>query len=204
MLCFYLCMAVLIAACQTAGNVETSHSTISTTTKRIVEVPVLTDLPEPSGGVVRIEGAGETTKATSTVDSDYRWKAFNSQGVSVAPGDDMKHLLRELGDPKSTYEAPSCLFEGNDRVYSYQGFDINMAIIDGKEICVAVFLTDESVKTPEGLTIGSSLAEMQKAFGDHDEEETGQYTWRGENSELVIVVIEDKVTSISYLMKKSS
>lgn len=191
--------AVLMAACQSNAVDETSPLTSVTN----IDVPIMSDLPEPSDGVVKIEEPRQTESAP-TDDTGGRWKIFSSQGVTIAPGDEMERVLRDLGDPNSTYESPSCLFEGNDLVYSYDGFELNAAVIDGKEMCVAVFLTDESVQTPEGIAIGSSLTDMLEAFGEPDKEEVGQYTWLDDDSELVIVVIDDSVSSISYLMLASS
>ncbi len=194
-LCLVFLMTAFMAACQ-SGAVDESPTL---TSAKDIEVLVMSDLPEPSGGVVKIEEPRQT-EGDSTDDSGGRWKVFSSQGVTIAPGDDMESVLRDLGDPNSTYESPSCLFEGNDLVYDFDGFEINAAIIDGKETCVAVFLTDDSAQTPEGITIGSSLSDMLEAFGEPDGEEVGQYTWLDDDSELVIVVIDDSVSSISYLM----
>lgn len=194
--CLVLCLSLAVAtACR--GNPDDTLP--DRTSEASAGAPVMSDLPEPSGGVVVIGDPSRTSEAP-TDGTQGRWKDFSVQGVAIAPGDDMESVLRELGDPNSKYESPSCLFEGNDLVYSYDGFDVNAAVIDGKEVCVGVFLEDESVQTPEGIALGSSLADVLGAFGEPDEEETGQYNWFGDDSELVIVVIDDAVTSISYLM----
>jgi len=206
-LCLCLSMIAIMTACQGGGGAtddvqvpETTSTTSSTESTESVEVPIMSDLPEPSDGVKKIEVPTQTSDSVPTDDANGRWKAFSHGGITVEPGDDMKSVLQGLGDPISTYESPSCIFDGNDLVYTYDGFEVNAAMIDGLETCVALFVTDDSIQTPEGISIGSSLADVLGAFGEPDEEETGQYTWFEDDRELVIVVIDDRVTSISYLM----
>lgn len=201
LLCLFLLTETLLTSCQDRTEYERTTSSVNQSA-----FPIQSNLPAPSEGVVRIGGKTAATGVSGdpSASSDEGWQTFTYRGVPILPGDQIEHILSSLGDPKSIYETPSCFFDGNDRVYSYEAFDVNSAVIDGKETCVAVIITGSSVKTPEGIAIGSSAADVQSAYGAYDSEETGQYVWHRHGAELVIVIIEDQVTSISYILKTTS
>lgn len=76
-------------------------------------------------------------------------------------------VLTALGEPMDKLEAASCVHEGFDRVYYYAGFEVNtQPTADGREVIVSVYLTDDSVCTPEGIYIGDKLDAVKAAYGE--------------------------------------
>ena len=120
--------------------------------------------------------------------------------VSIGSGD---VVIDELGEYLSKSESASCGgIPGNDCVYTYQGFRVKTtpAASGGNEVC-QIELTDDSLKTPEGLYIGMSAEEAKTAMSGH-----GTYAASGAgfsytkgNCKLQVSVRGDVVSGIAYL-----
>ena len=110
-------------------------------------------------------------------------------------------LLDYLGEPDSYFEAASCAFDGLDKTYTYGGVEIITYPDESKEdvdYISSVRLLDNSVSTPEGVTIGSSEAEVTAAYGE-DREEYGQQV-EYENGDCVLSILFEggKAISVEY------
>lgn len=128
--------------------------------------------------------------------------SFVVNDVVITPGAEAEDIIAKLGEPNSFYEAPSCVFSGKDKVYSFSGFDVNTAPYKGKEVIVGVFFNEDGeAKTAKGIGIGSSLQEVKDNYGEPQKENTGQMIWENEEVEFSIVAINDEVTAVSYLGK---
>ena len=80
-------------------------------------------------------------------------------GVKIAIGDTDEVVTSKLGAPISETSSASCGgFEGKDYVYTYKGFRVSTTPAKNGQIVCKVELTDDSVKTPEGLYIGMNRA----------------------------------------------
>ena len=103
--------------------------------------------------------------------------AFSHNSVLVqptAPADDSRTLLDQALE---TGEAPSCAFEGLDKVYYFDGFEIQSGLVNNVEMITGVILVDQTVETREGLRIGMSKDEMLRIYGDDYRESFGQYIY---------------------------
>ncbi|HHT45572.1 MAG TPA: hypothetical protein GXZ89_08795 [Fastidiosipila sp.] len=127
--------------------------------------------------------------------------AFSHNSVLVqptAPADDSRTLLDQALE---TGEAPSCAFEGLDKVYYFDGFEIQSGLVNNVEMITGVILVDQTVETREGLRIGMSKDEMLRIYGDDYRESFGQYIYEDDDVELILIVFNDEVISISYIGK---
>jgi hypothetical protein len=79
---------------------------------------------------------------------------FSYKGVPIVPGEDMDELRGAIGAPNDIFEAPSCAFDGVDRIYYYPGFLINTYPEQGKDKILSLTFRDDSVQTDEGLYLG--------------------------------------------------
>ena len=91
-------------------------------------------------------------------------------------------------------------FQGKDYIYTYKGFRVSTTPAkDGQVIC-KIELTDDSVKTPEGLYIGMSRADVEKAMKSFTAESVGDnlaYTVGG--TKLQVVFRDGSVSGIIYV-----
>ena len=126
---------------------------------------------------------------------------FETNGLKIAMGDNASDFLVKTGTPIEQYSAPSCAFDGDDTVYDFGSYQITTYLSDGGEIFTGVYLLDDRFSTKEGIKIGSKLSEMLSAYGDEYEENYGAYTYSMGLTDLSFVVIDDVITSISYLHK---
>ncbi|PKM69849.1 MAG: hypothetical protein CVU94_01920 [Firmicutes bacterium HGW-Firmicutes-19] len=126
---------------------------------------------------------------------------FRINGLDITMGEATNDFLVKTGNPINQYSAPSCAFDGDDTVYDFGSYQITTYVNKGKEIFTGVYLLDDSVSTQEGIKIGSSLSKMLETYGDDYQENYGAYTYSLGLTDLSFVVINDVITSISYLHK---
>ncbi len=131
-------------------------------------------------------------------ENDY---AFTVSGLDIVMGEAAGDFLTKTGSPSDKYSAPSCAFDGDDTVYDFGSYQITTYMTNGKEIFTGVYLLDGSHSTKEGIKIGSGLSDMLAVYGDDYQENYGAYTYSKGLTDLSFVVINDVITSISYLHK---
>ncbi len=84
-------------------------------------------------------------------------------------------IVAALGDPINVSTAPSCYTNGADsKIYEYDGLIIECYVLDGVENVCSVTITSSSYSTDRGITIGSSQADVEAAYGAG--ETAGDYT----------------------------
>lgn len=163
------------------------------------------DTAANAGGdtTVTTAGTGQTTPAAPAATPAVY--CFKSGDVSLYAGADPA-ILEKLGKPLDMLEAASCTHEGFDRVYYYVGFEVNtQPTADGGEVITSIYLTDDSVATPEGVRIGDSRDAIKAAYGEQAQagDTTGLYSYTktdGDASCTVnfLVDFDGYVTSIYY------
>ena len=124
---------------------------------------------------------------------------FKSGNVSVAIDDEAAGILTALGEWHNYSESPSCAFNGLDKVYVYAGFRIQTYPLNGKDYIYSVELTDDSVTTPEGITIGTDSDQVKAAYGTPTEESATLLLYKGDGVNLQFILRDGKVTNIQYL-----
>ncbi len=144
----------------------------------------------------------ETEKANISAQPNLTGYIFETQGTSgmISIGVDMDAALviQSLGEADSYFEAPSCAFQGIDKMYTYSHFEID-TYPDGDtdKISMILFL-DDLVSTPEGVCIGMSKEDMEKAYGTDYEVSSGFYRYTKDNMKLSFFIENEEITSIEY------
>ncbi|MDR7870516.1 MAG: hypothetical protein RIN55_06645 [Tissierellaceae bacterium] len=124
---------------------------------------------------------------------------FVANGVEIAMNAEVTPVLEKLGESKEYFEAESCAFQGMERTYTYDGFELYTYEIDGVDSVASISFLDDSVKTQEGIYLFSTLDEVLDAYGDNYEENLGLYTYVQGDSKLTFLVDNDEVVSIEYI-----
>lgn len=122
---------------------------------------------------------------------------FVTGGVTVEMDGDMAPVLAALGEPASYFEAASCAFEGLDKIYTYNGFEIDTYPAQDTDLVSAVILKDDSVTTAEGICIGDSLEKLLAAYGEGNQE-NGMLVYEKDGMKLCFILQDDSVISIEY------
>jgi hypothetical protein len=96
---------------------------------------------------------------------EYGELYFASNGTRFGIYDEteavLKALPQEIAEP---YAEKSCAFDGEDVVHYFEGFEITCNEIDGVSRITSIRVTDDRVKTPQGLYILMPEADAAEAF----------------------------------------
>lgn len=149
-----------------------------------------------SGSVQNVGGSAADGQGTAASQKGY---VFSYKGTTIAVDQNMADVLKGLGEAASYFEAPSCAFEGLDKVYTYNGFVIDTYPQGEQDFVSAISLTDDVVTTAEGVYNGCSLAAVTAAYGTDYTEEGGMVVYKKDGMKLCFIVQDDTVTSIQYL-----
>jgi len=145
----------------------------------------------------------ENTDTTDAPKTEFVGYALTVNQVRLLPGEaaDIEALL---GKPADKLEAPSCIHPGNDIVYYYDGLEIvTSPSASGSSYITSVTVTDEEIKTEEGIAIGSDFADASKAYGTYDGTKSspdfGRYVFlKGKTSLTLMTDPDGAVMSITY------
>ncbi len=149
-------------------------------------------------GSTETTGAVQTDPATTTTAPNSVSYAFVFENQELIPG--AAFDAAALPEAAFVYEVPSCAFEGTDKVYNYQTFELT-AFDDGTgPVIYSIFLVDANTPTTEGLYLGDDISRVTELYGQDCQIDGAQYAYIGDGMMLVILIQNDFVTSIEYRM----
>ena len=90
-------------------------------------------------------------------------------GQKIKPADDAKTLLPKLGNYTSE-DGEACGTGEKDVIYTLAGIEIETHVSGETEKVRQIKLLDDSVSTPEGVSIGASRDDVIKAYGKNYKE----------------------------------
>lgn len=125
---------------------------------------------------------------------------FKTDKATISIGTEAEAVIRDLGTPEKTFEQDSCAYQGKDKVYTYDGFEVSTHMLNGKEIISSVYLINDKAETPEGIKIGSKKQDVINTYGEEYKEEFGVYRYTAGNTELAVYTTDGVVDSIEYLL----
>ena len=185
-----LLLAALTASMLSCGN----DSTTSDTTDSVSGTP---DTAVTEAAVIGDETAAMTevqteAPAQNTPAVDGYTCVFDN-GISVKLGSPAADALAVLGDYSDMMEAPSCVHEGFDRVYTYAGLYTVLTSPDasGAEYIAEISLLSDLVALDVSgtyLMIGSAESDIKAAFGDPAEDAFGVQKYNLDGANLTVTV----------------
>ena len=134
-------------------------------------------------------------------DAPQKTYVFRYGQTEIAVDAEAEGILSQLGAYLDYAESPSCAFEGMDKVYLYSGFRVQTYSLGGKDYIHSVELTDDSVSTPEGVTVGSTVADVTAAYGTptSSTETSLTYADSANGMYLQFILRGGTVTNVSYV-----
>lgn len=144
------------------------------------------------------EANGENGEEARAEETSYKGYVFRSGDVVMEMDAEAAPVLDKLGEPNSYFEAPSCAFEGVDKMYTYGSFELDTYPTGDKDFISAVIFKDDSITTPEGVGIGDSREKLTEAYGGEGTEELGMTVYRKDNMKLCFIFQDDSIASIEY------
>lgn len=123
---------------------------------------------------------------------------FTYQGVEIALFAPAEPIIAALGEPKSYTESTSCAFEGLDKSYGYGSFYLETYPQGDQDFVYGWWFVDDMVETEEGICIGSSLADVEKAYGAENKSGDNTFVIKRGSGMLTVILDNGAVTSIQY------
>lgn len=145
-------------------------------------------------------GSKESDNDKKDVGSETKQDVFtyDLKGVTVAMNENMEPLVKKLGDADNYFESDSCAFRGKDKVYTYGSVKITTYPKDNKDYVYTIELLDDTVSTPEGISIGSDKKAVEEKYGDASDSTETSYIYKKGDSQLSFIFDGDNVSSIVY------
>lgn len=103
-----------------------------------------------------------------------------------------------LGEPIGTSEAPSCLYEGSDIIYEYDGFTLQTNQQGEDEILCIVTVETAAYATAKDIKVGDAVEAVKDAYGEAEKETKYYIAYTEDNTALTFSLSDGKVTAIEY------
>ncbi len=143
--------------------------------------------------------AGTNTPAGSTADpgtgENY---TFDYKGVKLELYADAAPVIAALGEPTKYSETASCAFDGLDKNYYYGNLYIDTYPEGDKDHIYGWWFADDTLTTAEGIYIGATQAEVEKAYGADTFNGTNAYVVKKGEGNLTVIMKDGVVNSIQY------
>jgi len=170
--------ALLLAAC-------TNETSSVSTSYELVETAGTTQPP------------AETTQPTNVPNVAPAF-ALTVGDFMIYMDQNIQDVLNAMGEPLGVFEAPSCAFDGIDRIFSFPGLQIHTYPLDNGDFIHTVSIRDDSIMTQNGIYLGNSLDSVLAAYGNDYQQEFGMFTFTKGVTTLQFLVEYDMVVAITY------
>ena len=152
-------------------------------------------------------GTDDKGSSNKTQESDSNKKnmkkvnvSLTYMGTDITPGKTFKEKSISKKASKSTL--PSCAFEGNDNVYTYDNIEITANVSGKTETIYSVYFIDETAETSEGIKIGDTKKKLIEVYGDNYIDDISVITYVDETGKRQInfEIENDEITGIEYVL----
>jgi len=168
--------------------------------------------PEPEPGQPGSEPAANVPPAADTTPADPNQPpvhedepaeipdfALKVDGFLIEMDQNITYVLGALGEPQGIFVAPSCAFDGEDRIFQYSNIQIHTYPKGDDDYVHTISLRDDSIRTTEGrIYLGSSLQDVLDAYGDDYEYDNDMYKYTRGLTTLEFFIEDDIVIGITY------
>jgi hypothetical protein len=125
---------------------------------------------------------------------------YNS-GVKIELGADANAVLDQLGTPASQSEMGACGDLGTVTKYVYDTIELFVLKSGDKATVDQITLKSDLVKTPEGVTVGSSKDDVISAYGNgYAKCDDNEIRYTSGNKNLKLTLRDGAVIGINYLV----
>ena len=133
--------------------------------------------------------------------SEVKNYVFKSGEVEIRVGGEANAVISALGEAQNLVETPSCGGGAEpDREYTYAGFKFNTVNENGTNKIVKIVIADDSVSTPEGISIGDGREAVIETYGENfTENASGTLTYTDGSVKLMFGITNGCVSAIHYV-----
>lgn len=114
---------------------------------------------------------GESKEQGSNEQKDIEVKVNNE---TISLNEDIEEIMKKIGEYKEYSESKSCLYEGFDRKYTYDGIVINTYPKGDKNYVSTIEVLSKDVILSKNVKVGDSANKIVEVFGEDyaEKEET--------------------------------
>jgi len=125
---------------------------------------------------------------------------FTFRDVVIEMNKNVTYVINQLGEPDGVFEAPSCAFDGIDRIFAYgTAIQIYTYPLGDNDYIHTVAFFDDTVRTTDGrIRLYDTVEAVINAYGDDYEYDTGMYTFTRGRTVLEFLTADGVVIGISY------
>ncbi len=153
--------------------------------------------------------ADESTKKQFTLEEDKkaRYNEHPHEGfylkvkeieIGVNCGAWLLDEIKAKGIDYKYYEAASCAYQGLDKIYTFDSFEVLVNTINGHDVIVLITLMDDLIKTSENLKIGDSVNKITEIYGKDGTLSGETYKYEKDKTYISIITKNGKISTISY------
>ena len=124
--------------------------------------------------------------------------SFTFKGTKIALHAPAADVIAALGTADEYTEETSCAFDGLDKTYRYGSVYLQTYPLGDKDYIYGWWFVDDLVENDEGICIGSTLADVQTAYGSEGYNGSNAYQIKKGSGVLTIILENDIVTSVQY------
>lgn len=149
------------------------------------------------------EANGEVSvdnQAGAVQESDLPAETYTyvQNGVTIAVNAEMAPVTEQLGEPTDYFESESCAFQGMDKVYTYGSVVISTYPEDDTDYILSIELKDDTVSTPEGISIGDAKDKVVSVYGEPSLETDSALSYQKGDCTLAFILDGNVVDGITY------
>jgi len=157
-----------------------------------------TPLSDDASGDAQGEEPGAVADEPSPAVQLPGFFALDLGGNVINMDQNMESVIAMLGEPMGVFEAPSCAFDGIDRVFRFPGVQIHTYPSGDEDFVHTISLQDDTVATTGGVFLGQTLDDVIEAYGDDFVQEYGMVTFTRGLTTLSFLVESNMVIAITY------
>lgn len=151
-----------------------------------------------SDGTVGGNSVGESTAPSVPAEDDF---SFEYKGTKISFHAPAAPIVAALGEPVKYTESTSCAFEGLDKSYYYGSFYLETYPQGDEDFVYGWWFADDSVTTEEGIYIGATQSEVEKAYGTECFNGSNAFVINKSAGSLTVILEDGLVSSIQYAIK---
>ncbi len=122
--------------------------------------------------------------------------SFQYENKNLILGDTF--TTEKYGKEVDYVESPSCAFDGLDKIYRYEHYEVTTYPDQEQDRIYSIFFLDDEVETTEGLKIGDTKEKMLELYGKDFEQKDSLFIYQKEKTELHFLLQDDTIISIEY------
>jgi len=193
-LCLAFALAIMLTACQEAETAPELQEAFT-------EVEAIANAsPEPTETHEQEDNTNNEEQSGNAQEPEPMEFIFLFRGASIHMDQAMDELLPRLGEPTGIFEAPSCAFDGIDRIFGFPGVDILTYPVGDRDLIHTINFRDDSITTTEGIYLGSSWADVLEAYGSDYSQDVNMFQFTRGRTTLSFFLDGDMVVGIIYAL----